>query len=96
MKRLAALLAAILAGCGPSLEDQARQVLSGELKDPDSALFKDLHQGAGGAICGQVSSRNSYGAYTGYAYFYSLQGITLIDSGERGTDAARSMCRGSA
>lgn len=48
----------------------ARDILSKELKDPGSAVFRDLHWTADGErLCGQVNARNGYGAYTGYKKF---------------------------
>ena len=46
-----------------------------DLKDPDSALTRDLRayelsDGQGRIICGEMNGKNSFGAYVGYQTFY--------------------------
>lgn len=43
-----------------------RQIVASGLKDPDSAKYKDERISTNGNYCGQVNSKNSYGAYTGF------------------------------
>lgn len=48
------------------------------LKDPDSAVFKDVwHVGGGRALCGQVNAKNSYGGYSGFRPFVAdFEGVS--------------------
>ena len=49
-----------------------RSSMQKDLKDADSAKFKDVKVAAaedGVAMCGLVNARNSYGAYAGFSYF---------------------------
>lgn len=79
MKNLAlplSMIILVLGGCGePSPESKAamkeirmqrmaREFVSSGLKDPDSAEFRN-QQG----MCGEVNSKNSFGAFTGYQRF---------------------------
>ena len=77
-KKLCALSLCILSmyGCGEQSEESkaamkeirmqrmAREFVSSSLKDPESAQFQNQH-----GICGEVNSKNSFGAYTGYQSF---------------------------
>lgn len=72
----------VLVGCKPNQEkafELARNEISSEMKDPDSSKFRSMHfVKAGekqdgtvdGYVCGEVNSKNSYGAYAGYVPFY--------------------------
>lgn len=42
--------------------------VKGELKDPDSAKFKDVVVSQG-AVCGLVNAKNAFGGYTGFGGF---------------------------
>lgn len=79
MKKLAVPLAALtitLSGCGePSEESKAavqeirmqrmaREFVSSGLKDPASAQFRNQR-----GMCGEVNSKNSFGAFTGFQGF---------------------------
>lgn len=69
MKALPALIALLaLAACGESPIALAERDVKAELRDPDSAQFRNLVD-AGKAICGEVNSRNGYGGYAGFAEF---------------------------
>ncbi|HBY1389871.1 TPA: hypothetical protein MIQ18_24840 [Klebsiella pneumoniae] len=52
-----------------------------ELKDPESATFKNQIIGRDGYVCGQVNAKNSFGAYAGFKRYVSKSGITIIDDG---------------
>lgn len=57
-----------------ALKTDAQQAVRAMLKDPESANFKDVRISAGfdfKVVCGQVNSKNGFGAYTGYQYFVS-------------------------
>lgn len=49
------------------------------LKDPESAQFRDEYI-MGRNLCGQVNSKNSYGAYAGFTRFISSrEGFAALD-----------------
>jgi hypothetical protein len=75
--------------------------MDSRLKDADSAKIKDVRLVADGAdswiMCGLVSAKNSYGAYTGYEDFF---GMKMKDKAGKFVyavlgigDSAGSMCR---
>lgn len=85
---LAALTLIVVSGCDkfdPFGEVKAR--VAGQLKDPDSAKFRDLER-IGKAVCGEVNAKNSYGGYIGYQRFYADDDEVLFGSGGNDLDAA--------
>jgi hypothetical protein len=50
-----------------------QQIVGGQLKDPMSAQYRNLHQYSGhgdkAVYCGEVNSKNSFGGYTGFEMF---------------------------
>jgi hypothetical protein len=89
----------MLASCGPSLEQQARDGLRDRLKDASSAQFINLRKTSLGQICGQVNAKNSYGAFPGFSHFYVWPGaggtLAQVDDEERGSHLAREICKSS-
>lgn len=72
MKYLTIVLCLLLMGCGKSeqekldeerkkLDLQAQSIVRDNLKDGDSAKFRNQWE-----LCGEVNAKNSLGAYTGY------------------------------
>lgn len=61
----------------------AKKKVASSLKAPDSANFKDVffnETNKGGAVaCGQVNSKNSFGAYTGFQRFISNGKTVLLE-----------------
>lgn len=52
-------------------EKKAIAAVKAELKDADSAKYRDLHAlDDKGGICGWVNAKNSYGGYAGFSVFY--------------------------
>jgi len=49
----------------------------GELKDPDSVSFRNVHSNSGGT-CGELNAKNSFGAYTGYQKFIVVKNHVVI------------------
>lgn len=50
----------------------AKKAVTGVLKDPGSAQFRNLYVvrlTKGMAVCGEVNAKNSYGGYTGFQHF---------------------------
>ncbi len=59
----------------------AKQIAVHDLKDPDSAQFRDLvarNTGKDYAVCGEINAKNSYGGYVGYRQFYVLVGAKSV------------------
>ena len=72
MKSVFALAAFFaFAGCDFPDERKARRALDGVLLDADSAKFKGVSRGPRGAICGQVNSKNGFGAMGGWKFFFT-------------------------
>ncbi|PWE48482.1 hypothetical protein DEM26_18210 [Thioclava sp. NG1] len=84
----------------PELLKDVKAEVSKELKDPDSAKFRNIFSVKSGEetiICGEVNARNSYGGYAGYSYFYGMSSgvlgylqIALDDAGK--AELARMKC----
>ena len=71
--------------------------LKEQLKDPDSAQFKNLSFASstefGNALCGEVNAKNSYGGYVGFTLFsvtdrpfFKDSRVTIFNSGGSSTD----------
>ena len=59
----------------PEYLEKIRNAVGDKMKDPSSAIIKDvfINVGPDGRfICGEVNGKNSYGAYSGYTSFHSL------------------------
>lgn len=83
MKKFIALALCLssLTGCKPGSEkaiELAKNEITADMKDPDSAKFRYLRfikagekdGEIGGFICGNVNAKNSYGAYAGFSPFF--------------------------
>jgi len=57
-----------------------KRSVSENLKDPDSAKFKDVGYDTRGDKCGMVNAKNSFGAYTGFQRFTVLKGSVSMSS----------------
>lgn len=55
-----------------------------QLKDPDSAEFKDITVNSNGIPCGYVNSRNAFGGFTGFKRFVGTGSMIAIE-GESNT-----------
>lgn len=76
MKRLAvvALAGMVLAGCGKSDTDRAREAVTARLKDPDSAKFRNERVvGEDRFVCGEVNAKNSAGGYVGFSSYAAFR-----------------------
>ena len=62
--------------------EQAKQTLAADLKDPDSAKFRNVREHRNN-VCGEYNAKNSYGGYVGFERFIQLPGEKprLDDSG---------------
>lgn len=67
--------------------------MESRLKDSESARFKGVVILDDGTTCGQVNSKNSFGAYSGFEPFMAMKlsdgGFYVFDVGE----ASRAVCR---
>lgn len=55
-------------------ELKAQESVMALLKDPSSAEFRNMN-----GMCGEVNSKNSFGAYTGFVRFIGTPDITVIE-----------------
>ncbi|QXH44283.1 hypothetical protein KSS93_15415 [Pseudomonas xanthosomatis] len=73
--------------------DEIKVAMEDRLKDSESARFKRVVILDDGTTCGQVNSKNSFGAYSGFEPFIAMKLSTgkfyVIDVGE----ASRSVCK---
>ena len=64
-------------------ELKAQESVKALLKDPSSAEFRNMN-----GMCGEVNSKNSFGAYTGFVRFIGTPDITLIEGENPQVDQA--------
>ena len=98
MKRLAlvALAGLVLAGCGKSDIDRAREAVAEQLTDPSSAQFRNERSKKDGWVCGEVNSKNAMGGYVGFKR-YTVTGMpdganVVALEGENETSVDRINC----
>lgn len=56
------------------IKEKIKSNVRGQLKDPDSAQFKDLklvNKGDAIYLCGKFNAKNAFGGYTGYIWFFA-------------------------
>lgn len=59
-------------GTEETLIAKAKKSLTAQLKDPDSANFRNVavrEVSSGVVVCGELNAKNSYGGYTGFTRF---------------------------
>lgn len=63
-----------------------------QLKDPNSAQFKNVFVSSAKNVCGEMNAKNSYGGYNGFSLFYysRLEDKTDINTHKEYFDA---MCK---
>lgn len=61
----------------------AKESVKGLLKDSSSADFSGEKIGKGGAVCGYVNAKNSFGAYAGNLRYISTNGQSAVDDGSQ-------------
>lgn len=71
---------------------EAMTVIKNQMKDPDSAQFRNLREIKNTAnlavVCGEINAKNSYGGYVGYTPFsYSKEGVGIISNNNRGYES---------
>jgi hypothetical protein len=74
----------------------AKRAVRGELKDPDSAQFKDVRanytEEFGVVACGRVNARNDFGGYTGFRRFVFGDGRVILEGRNNVADAWVEAC----
>ena len=70
--RAVALLIAtmMITGCDSQKVRDAKNIVRERLRDASSAQFRNVREVDGGTVCGEVNSKNGYGAYTGFEPFF--------------------------
>jgi hypothetical protein len=53
----------------PSIEERAQDVVRGNLRDPESARFREVTRGGEYTVCGEVNAKNALGGYVGFRRF---------------------------
>jgi hypothetical protein len=70
MKFLLLCLLLMLTACDYSTKKEIKAYVASQFKDPESTQFrKETFDKANGVMCGEVNSKNSYGAYAGFKRF---------------------------
>lgn len=59
----------LLSGCGSGLLDEARKEVAAQLRDPESAQFRNLKDYTEKIVCGEVNAKNGFGGYVGFSEF---------------------------
>lgn len=81
----------LIVGCDNSR--YAKDAVRGEMKDPDSAVFKDVRASNGGGVaCGLVNGKNGFGAMSGFAPFIYFRENAAIAGDEDQAAAITSCC----
>ena len=88
------LAAIVLTACGDSkLTQQKREFVTQQMRDPGTVQFKDEKLTKQGWLCGQVNSKNAFGAYVGFKRFAArnhddawIEGVGY--AGKPGADSA--------
>ncbi len=85
MKKIAfiALLAISISACEDSTEKEIKEYVASQLKDPKSTEFRNVklkkNSIAGSVMCGELNSKNSYGAYAGFKRFIAIKAHSATD-----------------
>ena len=74
----------------------AERAVRRELKDPDSAQFKDVRanytEEFGVVACGRVNAKNEFGGYTGFRRFVSSGKTVILEGRDNIADAWVGSC----
>lgn len=69
MRALVVAIPMVLAACGASPIEQAKEIAAHDLADPAAAQFRDMEEMEGDCIVGELNAKNRMGAYTGFRPF---------------------------
>lgn len=69
----------------PNIIEVGKEMVRSELKDPDSAKFRNLtaytnKKEGKWMVCGEVNAKNAMGGYHGYMLFIASEGGAAIDN----------------
>ena len=74
----------------------AERAVRGELKDPDTAQFRDVRanysEDFGVVACGRVNAKNDFGGYTGFRRFVSGGKSVILEGRDNFADAWVGAC----
>ena len=59
-------------------EHKAQEAVRAQLKDPSSAIFRNVRR-VGSGYCGEVNAKNSYGGYAGFEAFHAFKPVDGSD-----------------
>ena len=57
-----------------------RAMISSQMKDPDSAKFRNESLTKSGWLCGEINSKNGLGGYSGFERYISSKDVRYIES----------------
>ena len=93
MRQCLVALVAILALTSCSLDErEAKQLVLGALKDPESAKWRNVNAVASNLVCGQVNAKNAMGGYAGFTNFMVRDGALYLAEGEDGSSEISLCC----
>lgn len=80
--KLGGLIALVfVAGCDNARH--AKEAVRNQMKDPDSAVFKDVETSKGGGVaCGLVNGKNGFGAMVGFQPFIYFNQSAILANDE--------------
>lgn len=64
------------------LKYQGEDLVKRQLRDPESADFRDVivvHKGSDVTVCGSVNAKNGFGGFSGYSDFLVIGPLALIE-----------------
>ena len=94
-RQLSLFLIGILAlcGCDSAATRDAKEAVKTSLRDPYSAQFSNVEEiKKTGVVCGEVNSKNSFGAFTGAKTFVYDQGRLIIEDDALGFSTILEKC----
>ena len=59
----------------------AKESVRKQLREPESAEFRDIKLNSNGIPCGYVNAKNGFGGYTGFKRFVGMGDIVAIEGG---------------
>lgn len=91
LRRAIAIVALGLAtACEPASFKAAKAAVSRDMRDPMSTQFRDVVQGDGDIVCGEVNAKNTMGAYVGFTRFIVSDSLGVeLESEDRKLNSAR-------
>ncbi len=92
-KYLVPIFAFLTFGCDSSKVVEAKDAVKVVLLDPTSAKFDNVEVIEGnGAVCGEVNSKNGFGAYTGSKAFAYVNGTLSMEGDVYFASEGRQVC----